>query len=407
MKPLSAHALGACALALCTLVPGAAAHAHGGIWRANQILVAPDDPGRIVLQSSLRGPIFSSDAGARWQWMCAETYGQSSLSASPVAMLLRPNGRVLVAGYTRGLLISDDAFCSFRAPEGPALSWTRDLAVDAEGIVALASTEVGDNVQDVLLRSRDEGARFEVLGAPLPGDFIARGVDASHGAAPRLYVTGLRDDGWALAHSDDGAVTWTFGAVVPFNVRVGWNPTLVGVGRDDPSLVFVLRDENELSVDESQDALFVSTDGGASFRVLYADGRALRGFAQSPDGKSLLLAGESGLFHAPVSDALARGKGAFTQRVSTPFYGLSWTHAGVHAGMEEFSVTSPDAYSVGLSTDEGRTFARRMAICETRAATCATETDGATLCPEVFSDLGRTGGGFKEDFLDGNRCAPP
>ena len=285
MIPARTIARTACALALASSLSASGALAHGGIWRASQILIAPDDPGRIVLQSSLRGPILSADAGARWEWMCAETYGQSSISPSPVAMMLRSNGRALVAGYTRGLLLSDDAFCSFRAPQGPALSWTRDLASSAEGIVALASTEVGEEVRDVLLMSRDEGSRFEVLGSPLPADFIARGVEASGGASPRLYVAGLRDAGWTLGRSDDGAVSWTFGPWFLFRRR-SVEPDSRRRGTDDPSLVFVLRDEMERSADESQDALCVSQDGGVSFRELFLGRSRLRGFAQSPDGKS-------------------------------------------------------------------------------------------------------------------------
>lgn len=386
------------------------AHAHGGIWRAHHILLAPDDARRIVLQSGLRGPIFTSDAGASWQWMCAETYGQSSVSPSPVAMLLRPGGRILVAGFGRGLLASDDGFCSFHAPQGPALSWTRDLTESGQDVIALASTEVGeagDAVQDVLLVSRDEGARFEVLGAPLPADFVARGVSSSGGTSPRLYVAGLQEAGWALLHSDDGAVRWTRGTVQPFAAQVGWNPAVVGIGVRDPSLVFVLRDTMERTLDQSEDALFVTEDGGQTFRPLFADGRALRGFAQSPDGQTLLVAGESGLFRAALRDALARGREAFEPRASTPFYGLTWTRAGVWAGMEEFSVVSADAFSVGFSSDEGRTFTRRMALCDVHPAPCAAHTDGASLCPEVFSDEGRSGGGFQEDFLNADRCRQP
>ena len=75
---------------------------------------------------------------------------------------------------------------------------------------------------------------------------------------------------------------------------------------------------------------------------------------------------------------------AFEQRASTPFYGLAWTHAGVWAGMEEFSVVRPDAYSVGFSSDEGRTFTRRMAICDVQAAHCAAHTDGHSRYPDVL-----------------------
>ena len=395
------------ALALASTLLPTAGRAHGGIWRADHILIAPDDPQRIVLQSRLRGPLISTDGGNRWSWVCAETYGQSSISASPVAMLARPRGRMLIATYARGVVISDDGFCTARAATGEGVSWARDLTSSTDGgVIALASTDIDGAVHDVLLHSTDEGSHFDVLGAGLPSDFVASSVRASREAAARVYVAGLRGEGWAVARTDDAGATWRFGEVMPFAARAGMRPRLLAVDDADPETLFVLRDEAEQSTANSTDALFVSRDGGRTFSELFADGRPLRGFTVSPDGANLLIGGESGLFGATRTDALARGRAAFEPRASTPFYGLSWTAAGVYAGMEEFTIAAADAYSLGQSVDGGATFARRMALCDVQAAACGHASDAAALCSEVFSDEGRTGGGFKEDFLGPDRCGP-
>ena len=396
----------ACALAIALALLPASGRAHGGLWRANQILIAPDDPRRIVLQSRLRGPLISTDGGHSWSWACAETYGQSSISAAPVAMLIQPRGRMLIATYARGVVISDDGFCTTRAATGYAVRWARDLTSSSDGVIALASIEADGAVRDVLLHSRDEGTHFDVLGASLPSDFIASSVQASREAAARVYVAGLQGTGWTVARTDDAGATWRFGNVMPFAARTGMRPALLAVDAADPETLFVLRDEAEQSAASSSDALFVSRDGGATFSELFADGRPLHGFAASPDGATLLIAAESGLHAALRTEALARGRPAFTARASTPFYGLTWTAAGLYAGMEEFTNASAEAYSLGHSIDGGASFVRCMALCDVQPARCGHGSDAAALCSEVFSDEGRTGGGFKEDFLGPDRCGP-
>lgn len=392
--------------ALCLGLPPLAA-AHGGMWRANRIHIAPDDPARIVLQSDLRGPIFSSDGGRSWRWICAESYGRSSISAAPVAMVLRPRGRLLVATYGRGVQISDTSPCTFTTPPGFTDTTVRDLVDAGDRLLALGTEETSEAVRDVLFVSDDGGDSFRRLGAALPADFTATSLRAGAPPSGRLYVAGLRERGWTVARSDDGGQSWTFGALIPFESRVGWGAAIVDVDPARPDVLLVLRDEYERNLEEpSGDMLLVSEDGGASFRPAYADGRPLHGVARAPDGTALLVGGETGLYRAAAADAASKGASAFTQLANTPFYGLTWTPAGIYAGMEEFSSPRDDAYSVGFSEDGGTTFTRRMSLCETQAYSCAPDTKGGALCPAVFSDDFLTGGGFKEDFLLSDRCVP-
>ena len=399
-RPIEALSHGLLLFALTALAGPETARAHGGFWRANRILIAEDDPQRIVLQSSLRGLVSSDDGGRSWSWICAEAYGRSSTSPAAATMLLTAGGGLLIASISGGLRASDGDPCSFRQPPGLEGYAARDLTPTTGGFLVLGLPTAGEQVANVLFSSAPNAERLLPLGVPLPESLIAGSVRAS--AAPaRLFVAGVTvDGGVTIARSDDDAASWRLGATVPIDGKVAFSAQILEL---EGERLYVLADELErTSGGASQDTLYVSDDAGATLRPLFSDGKPLHDFARSPDRATLLVSGEGGLYRADEASALARGAGAFTRLREGPVFGLHWGGRGLLAGLDEFG--QEGTFSLGRSDDGGATFTRVMSVCDVRLRACAEDSSAGAVCSEVFSDLGVRGGGFKEDFLDSPRC---
>jgi hypothetical protein len=178
---------------------------------------------------------------------------------------------------------------------------------------------------------------------------------------------------------------------------------LAAVHPTRPDVVFVWADIEEGFGSDQPDQLWATQDGGTNWTLVYAATGDLPGFAFSPDGTELLVAGpKEGVQMANVNAALAEGKSAFTQQFGRQVWGLHWTTAGLTAGTDNFTPAGVPAFTYGSSNDQGKSFSKLMSICDVRYDACDATSSLRMACDGVYdSPLG----GFRQDFTQGPRCA--
>lgn len=251
-------AASSCLVAAIALAAPALARAHGGRPQTQQVLFAPDDPDRIVVEATF-GLLTSDDAGTTWSWTCQESIPDGVAGVVQPAVLATGD-RLLVAG-TFGLVRGARAGCG----------WDRDPALDGHyvadvvrepGGALLAITGDSGVADNGLWESTDEGATFSRLGAPFPLRFLSERVRVAPSDPRRIYVSGQRyvegttTVSGVLLRSDDRGATW---AELP--IAVGPDDRLVRIAEVDPAdagLAWIV-----VQGSESDRVLRVS-DGGAT-----------------------------------------------------------------------------------------------------------------------------------------------
>lgn len=390
------------ALVVASLGVASSAQAHGGFWRANKILVDAAEPQRIVLQSALRGLVWSDDGGESFRWICAEAYGRSSVSAgAAVRMLPGEQTTLLTVSAQGGIHVSTD-MCTFRELATPAGHAVRDAFRTGDRAVILAIPNDGETLANSLYAGSFPDGALERLGSPLPESLVGTSVWASEDLT-RLWVAGVDDEGLAVGRTEDGGESWKVGAKIPFDVTRPFNLEIMEVS-EERAYLFMNEQEWESGA-MSRDALFMSEDGGETLLRVFADGSALHDLARSPDGATLVLSSARGLYRALAKDVVERGQEAFVRIRDEPVYGLRWVESGLYAGLEEFANEDRDAFGLGRSEDGGDSFAGVMSVCDVEQHVCAPTSTVGESCGEVFRDDDVGGGGFKEDFLDAPRCS--
>jgi hypothetical protein len=358
----------------------------------------------LALQSQLRGLVATDDGGASWRWVCAEAYGRSSTNDARVGMLLVPGPRLLVAGLGAGLTMASIDLCLFEPVAELTGHVVYDVARSQDRVLALASGAVGEMGRRIFHAQLD-ALRFSLLGSPLPADFVGTDLYASDAQPGTLYVAGEVAGALVIARSDAAASEWRLGQPIPHGSAAGWGAEILGVAGPDDTELYVLHDELEWNeAQPSRDALLVSEDEGESLRVLFRNETPIKGFALSPDGQTLLVSGPGGLYRAQRALALSSGMAAFERVSALPHYALHWTERGLYAGLNEFGSEAEQEFGVGVSSDGGDTFQPVMSVCQVSASECVLTGPVAERCATIFSDEGLRGGGFKEDFLDAERC---
>jgi hypothetical protein len=401
--------------AVCAVSP--AAHAHGGIPRAFEIQFGPDNPKNVLIRSDIWGLMRSTDGGQSWQWSCAEVYGGNSLSADNRPMLLGQNGRILVAGESSGLQITDD-FCSWTGVPMTSDAGKPELVADVNGTGAdaylLTSTNFDGNILGRVRHSADNGQSWSVVGTPLPSDFGAATVAVAPSNRTRFYVSGRKLDvpDGTVETSADGGNTWTRSTFpITLDVQRVAAVRIVLVHPTRPDVLLVWVDSPEVLGVNSPDDLWASGDGGKTWKDIYSSKGDLPGHALSPDGTELLISGPlEGVQSANLDDALAKGRAAFTQVFTGGVWGLDWVADGsangkLYAGNDNFTAAGIPAYTLGVSTDRGHTFAPLMTVCDITYATCAPTSLMNQACNELWNEAYPTG--FKADFAENVRCVSP
>lgn len=373
------------ALAALGLCAGRPARANGRYPLANQLVVDPGDPTRLVARTTF-GLLESADAGASWTWICEGALGALEPAEDP-AIAVTAAGNILVAS-SQGLSVSSDG-CTWIVPAGgqSVQRFAVDLAVDPQRPAEAVAVEVvpGAGAYDTyLVSTADDGASWADLGAPLAG-FLATTVEIAPSDSLRVYVTGqvMASQANELARSDDGGRTFTrvpIAAIPP-----GASAYIGAVDPADADVVY-LRVSPTAS---TGGRVLVSRDGGATFDVLWTLAADASGFALSPDGATLAVGGSIDGLYVGGSDGTLQPTAVL--RVSC----LTWSGAGILACADE----PVDGFEIGVSADLGVTFAPLLHLASLAPRACPGSPTDA-LCrsawPSIASSIGAdagTGGG--------------
>lgn len=349
------------------------ARANGALPAVSQLLSDPTAPDHLYLRATF-GLLMTRDQGATWDWLCEEGMGYKDVEP-PMAIL--PGGTILLAlpeGVSRG----DPSGCDFRPSEGIDETVVDLARVPSEPESAIAVSLSG--AVSTLWSSTDAGRSFAPVGKPIEG-LIATTVDAAASNAKVVYVSGLDGTQGVLLRSRDRGAT--FDSFPVPNTTTGRRPYIAAVDPEDEDTVYV-------RLVGVQGELQVTRDGGKSFATLLDTTLAVKGFALSPDGSTLLASNDfDGTFRASTSDY------AFERIACGGHACLSWNDAGLFGCGDDML----DGYIIGRSNDEGASFTGLLDMkCVRGPLACDTATSVGAACPAAWTTVSAQ--------LQTDQCAP-
>lgn len=376
----SSFFVGAALVAASSLTPSLS-WANGRFPLADQLVVDPKDPSHIVLRTTY-GILSSSDSGGSWSWVCEAAVGYGGTQDPAMGVLA--DGTVL-AGIFEGLSISHDRVCSWAFAKAPLEGeYVIDVSVhrdEPSKAVAITSTGMGTGFHVILAETADNGVTWTQAGTAVMNDMIALTVDIAPSNPNRVYISGSVGKVYApgVERTDDRGMNWTrtfFDAAYAKDV-----PYIAGVDPTNPDRLYV-----RLSGTDADHLLF-SEDGAQTFTEIFTTPSDLLGFALSPDGKSVVVgtpitdAGpDQGIFIASTTDH------KFTKISTVSSRCLTWTAAGIYVCGNQFT----DMFTVGLSTDEGKTFNKLYNLPEICPLECPAGSPSSTACTSAWPPLAAT-----------------
>ena len=381
--------------------------AHGGIPRAYEILAEPGNAEHMILRSYLWGFFGSRDGGNTWQYTCAEAYQGRSTNAQTRSIAMVSGGRVLVANFFEGLHLTDDG-CQWRKHPAFPEAMITDVRLDphVQGRLFLASSfGDGTGFDSKLFRSDDRGDTWQQAGPPLPRDVSPAHIAFAPSSPSTLYVSGKGYNSLAsyfLRSRDGGATFERFQLPVE---RDRWLPRIQAVHPTRPGLIFIWVDGEEELGEDNPDEYLVTVDEGATWKQLFQGKGDLPGFVISPDGTKIHIAGSlDGIYEADMDRAIAQGPTAFEQVYTYPVWSLRWSAEGLLAGGNNYSAIGDPEFTLGLSTDGGRTFTPLMTVCDLQFSACPAESSVGKACTPIWESKEDGTRGFAEEYVD-VRCA--
>ena len=343
-----------------------AAHANGRFPFANQLVVDPGDDTHLVLRTTY-GLLQSDDAGKHWNWLCEKSIGYTGILDPAIGVT--KDGTIL-AGIFDGLSVTHDRGCNWpHAPGDLDKQYVIDVAIEprtptnAVAITASGLDDAGTRV--IIAQTSDDGKTWTPAGVSIPADFTAETIDVAPSDPKRLYVSGYFGTPHvaAIERSDDRGATWTRLPIALAGIDI---PYIGAIDPDDENLVYVRLDG------DLNDSLVVTRDGGTTWTKVATFEADVLGFAISPDGSRIAAGGtKDGLKIASKSDL------SFKQTSRIQVRCLTWSARGLYACAAEF----PDLFTVGLTTDEGATFAQLYHLSDLAQKVCPSSSNTGTLCP--------------------------
>lgn len=340
----------AAAAVLVVVAAPATAAANGRYPAAGLLVVDPSDPEHVLVRATY-GVLTTQDHGGEWRWICEGAVGFGGYE-DPMLGILADGTHV--AGLFAGLSSSRDGGCDWTLAGGDLEGrYVVDLSVErgdpSRAVLTLSNGVSGGQFLTQLWETTDSGASWAQAGVDLPSDFLSLTVDAAPSDPARVYVSGrFGPPGYqgAILRTSDRGQTWE-----PLEIPGSDDthlPFLGAIDPADPDVIYVRLDGAAEMPGQTSDRLIVSKDGGQTWTTAFEGLGDLLGFALSPDGSAVAVGGpDDGLWRAPTASL------AFERVADVGVRCLTWTDRGLYACGDEFR----DGFVVGLSSDEGASFA--------------------------------------------------
>lgn len=341
----------------------APALANGRYPIANQLVVSPSDPTHLALRTTF-GLVLSVDGGQSFSWVCEKAAGFVNNEDPPIEVT--GDDSIFVAS-SQAMSISHDGGCAW-APVLEELSIV-DADVDASNpkrAVALASLYIDGGTRSGLEETLDNGKTWHPLGTDFDG--LPATLAVAPSAPQRIYASGTSTDLTPMISvSDDNGVTWKSYPLALEQITV---PFIAAVDPLRPDTLYV-RAPTALG----KDVLVVSRDAGKTFSAIFKAQGGLYGFALSPDGSQVAVGGPSD----PLSVANTKDY-AFEAMSDVAPLCLKWADTGLYACADE----AKSKFSLGLSSDAGKTFQALFQKRELTLKACPAELDTGKYCPQAW-----------------------
>lgn len=327
----------------------APALANGRYPTASQIIVDSNDPAHIVVSATF-GFLDSRDGGKTFNWLCEAAVGPAAENGFDIVLAVSGNGNT-VLGLFDGMAATRDG-CTFQlAPELKGktigdLSWRGSMP---HRVIGYTIGIVTGGYASQIVQSNDDGVSWNEVGPPLPVTMMPLTIDLAESDTKRVYVSALADKtknfASVLLRSDDGGST--FETLDIPGTELHRQAYIAAVHPTDANRLFLrVLDDREGVVFTS---IFMTADGGRSFRKIFDGTQELYGFAISPDGNEIAFGGPGDGLYVGGSDG-----SNLTRRSDVQPTALTWTRQGLYATADSNSKSA--GFSVGRSVDSGSTF---------------------------------------------------
>ncbi len=400
-------------LAVSFALTPSAARAHGREPSVGQLEFDPSDEAHIVARATW-GFVTTRDGGETWTWQCAQSVPFDRTREDPNFTIVA-SGRLL-AGTFDEIVRSDPRACAW-TPD-PTIRGVYVVDVQRDPVMptrawALASS---GRVPDVVWRSDDEGATWEMAGEPHV-DALSDRIRVAPSDPMRLYASGVIPrvgdtpaQGLVL-RSDDGGATWAphpIDLLLDADTTRRWNERTIHVMAVDPTNADRVFARTVRGVtDEIPERVLVSDDGALTWREV-ARRTEIVGLVISPDGRRLWLGSWDGGLLRSVDGGETWTTLDEEERVRCLAY--RETTAGARElwmCIEGFT----GAFAIGRSLDEGETFEPMWRFEDSSADVgCPAGTPVGDTCPMFWPDqqfdLMLTDGAVPDAGMDGGSGPP-
>jgi MYXO-CTERM domain-containing protein len=333
--------------------------ANGRFPRAERLIEDPLDRNRLIVAATY-GIVTTRDHGRNWHHICERSFtGLEQYVGDPIVDLVG-DGAMLV-DIQSALHISVDQGCTWSPAFGGPGHYLPDFTITHgpnRSILAIDAAIEDTAVVNRLIESTDQGKSFHGIGTPLPVGVVFT-IDVAPSDPGLIYASGLSTANAAvLALSTDHGATWISRAIA-----LGTNelPYIAAIDPHDPQKVYlrVAAITEDSGVPTSNDALLVTTNGGASWREVFRSGAQALGFALSPSGDTVLIGygdPKSDLSVDPSVLGIYRGDTTnfeFSRLSTTSTTCLAWTMTGIYACTSHIETGHALAFTpaANLSTD--------------------------------------------------------
>jgi photosystem II stability/assembly factor-like uncharacterized protein len=382
-------------LAAAALLVAGGASANGRFPAAGHISVDPGDEAHVAVRTTY-GLLVTRDGGANWDWICEQAVKWTGQYDPSITIT---GDGTIIAGIYDHLSVGRGDHCGWSSAMGLDQKNVVDVSTEKmtpASAIALTSNGLGGaTFATQVWEAPDNATTWTQAGVDLPNDFQALTVDSAPSSPMRLYVSGLHTGGaqGAIERSGDRGKTWERLDIPGTNADKA--PYIAAIDPLDDQVIYV-------RLTGSPGVLLRSPDGGMTWQDAFQGMGILKGFALSPDGKTILVGGETDGVWRGASDTLQ-----FEKVSSVGVQCLTWSQTAVLACAGELK----DNFTVGRSTDQGETFEPMMHLaCVRGPLTCAADTEVGEKCPgawdataeildqpSCFNGTGGAGGGGAPD----------